>query len=88
MWSDWKNHKGLNQRSLVPLGPTIIYITGYQHKTLCPLFQQLFCAQQTLIRISQNKLFCVMSINQYILIVPDIPLLKKRKKINKKTWKG
>ena len=74
----------LTQFELLPLGLTLIYITGNDLKTLttkpwCPLFQKLFCDHQTLIRTLKNKLFCVMFINQCTLRFLILPIKKKCK---------
>ena len=45
-------------------------------KPWCPLFKILFCVHQTLMRISLNKLIRVMLMNQYMLSVLILPLLK------------
>ena len=92
-----ENSKRLTQQYLVPLGTTLIYIAGNDIQILTtklwwPLFQQLFCAHQTLIRTSQTKMFREMLTNKCILNVLLLWLIKQtQKKINRKklgllTW--
>ena len=92
-----KSCKELTQWDLVPLGTNLILITGNDLqtltiKTLMTLISRKVFSHQTLIRISQNILFCVMFINQFSLNILLLTLLKQiLTRINRKilgwfTW--